>query len=155
MRPSVDFPSLFITSQNTIFVCTSSRFTDMPSILFNSEARSLARWWSSQSRFTPSVRASIPGAAITPCYVQYHTKDPPTDLLLLLGLPKIPELVQIINEATQLVNLHSGASPLKQSWFMRSKGVQRKELVDAIADFRELFSYYMTPGAGGEPQPGM
>ncbi len=93
-----------------------------------------------------------PGAAITPCYVQRHTKDPKTDLLLLLGLPKIPELVQIINEATQLVNLHSGASPLKQSWFMRSKGVQRKELVDAIADFRELFSYYMTPGSGDMQQ---
>ncbi|MHA2004369.1 MAG: hypothetical protein ACW960_09705, partial [Candidatus Thorarchaeota archaeon] len=54
-----------------------------------------------------------PGAAITPCYVQYNTKDPATDLLVLLGLPKIPELVQIINEATQLVNLHSGSSPLK------------------------------------------
>ncbi len=87
-----------------------------------------------------------PGAAITPCYVQYHNEDAPTNLLLLLGLPKIPELVQIINEATQLVNLHSGASPLKQGWFMRSKGVPRKELVSAIADFRELFSYYMQPG---------
>ena len=87
-----------------------------------------------------------PGAAITPCYVQYHTGDEATNLLLLLGLPKIPELVQIINEATQLVNLHSGASPLKQGWFMRSKGTSRKELVDAINDFRELFSYYMTPG---------
>ena len=86
-----------------------------------------------------------PGAAITPCYVQYHDKNPATSLLLLLGLPKIPELVQIINEATQLVNLHSGASPLKQGWFMRSKGTTRKELVDAINDFRELFSYYMTP----------
>ncbi len=87
-----------------------------------------------------------PGAAITPCYVQYHAGEESTDLLLLLGLPKIPELVQIINEATQLVNLHSGASPLKQGWFMRSKGTSRKELVDAINDFRELFSYYMTPG---------
>jgi hypothetical protein len=87
-----------------------------------------------------------PGAAITPCYVQYLDSDPKTNLLLLLGLPKIPELVQIINEATQLVNLHSGASPLKQGWFMRSKGTTRKELVDAINDFRELFSYYMTPG---------
>ena len=86
-----------------------------------------------------------PGAAITPCYVQYHEQDEPSSLLLLLGLPKIPELVQIINEATQLVNLHSGASPLKQGWFMRSKGTTRKELVSAISDFRELFSYYMTP----------
>ncbi|MHA2385567.1 MAG: hypothetical protein ACXAEE_05075 [Candidatus Thorarchaeota archaeon] len=92
-----------------------------------------------------------PGAAITPCYVQYNTKDPATDLLVLLGLPKIPELVQIINEATQLVNLHSGSSPLKQGWFMRAKGTGRKELVDAIADFRELFSYYMTPGDATEP----
>ena len=91
-----------------------------------------------------------PGAAITPCYVQYHVPEPKTDLLVLLGLPKIPELVQIINEATQLVNLHSGASPLKQGWFMRSKGVQRKELVDAIGDFRELFSYYMAPGEAME-----
>jgi len=92
-----------------------------------------------------------PGAAITPCYVQYFVPDPPTDLLVLLGLPKIPELVQIINEATQLVNLHSGSSPLKQGWFMRSKGTTRKELVDAIADFRELFSYYMAPGDTTEP----
>ncbi len=86
-----------------------------------------------------------PGAAITPCYVQYHDPENTSNLLLLLGLPKIPELVQIINEATQLVNLHSGASPLKQGWFMRSKGTTRKELVSAISDFRELFSYYMTP----------
>ncbi|MFX1603439.1 MAG: hypothetical protein ACFFCK_08135 [Promethearchaeota archaeon] len=92
-----------------------------------------------------------PGAAITPCYVQYFYPDPKTDLLVLLGLPKIPELVQIINEATQLVNLHSGASPLKQGWFMRAKGTTRKELVDAIADFRELFSYYMAPGDTTEP----
>ncbi|MHA1813137.1 MAG: hypothetical protein ACTSYX_06850, partial [Candidatus Thorarchaeota archaeon] len=70
----------------------------------------------------------------------------PVNLLVLLGLPKIPELVQLINEATQLVNLHSGPSPLKQSWFMRSKGVTRKELVNAINDFRELFSYYMDTG---------
>jgi hypothetical protein len=90
-----------------------------------------------------------PGAAITPCYVQYLEKDPATNLLVLLGLPKIPELVQIINEATQLVNLHSGSSPLKQGWFMRSKGTTRKELVNAIADFRELFSYYMTPTESG------
>ncbi len=90
-----------------------------------------------------------PGAAITPCYVQYLDKDPSTNLLVLLGLPKIPELVQIINEATQLVNLHSGSSPLKQGWFMRSKGTTRKELVNAIADFRELFSYYMTPTESG------
>jgi len=96
-----------------------------------------------------------PGAAITPCYVQYHDENPKTNLLLLLGLPKIPELVQIINEATQLVNLHSGASPLKQSWFQRSKGTTRKELVNAIADFRELFSYYMTPGSGENLEQGV
>ncbi|MHA1771035.1 MAG: hypothetical protein ACTSYL_05570 [Candidatus Thorarchaeota archaeon] len=88
-----------------------------------------------------------PGAAITPCYVQKDNPDSPVDLLVLLGLPKIPELVQLINEATQLVNLHSGPSPLKQSWFMRSKGTTRKELVNAINDFRELFSYYMESGA--------
>ncbi|MCF2137991.1 MAG: hypothetical protein K9W43_12225 [Candidatus Thorarchaeota archaeon] len=87
-----------------------------------------------------------PGAAITPCYVQKDNPDAPVDLLVLLGLPKIPELVQLINEATQLVNLHSGPSPLKQSWFMRSKGTTRKELVNAINDFRELFSYYMESG---------
>ena len=92
-----------------------------------------------------------PGAAITPCYVQHFVENPTTDLLLLLGLPKIPELLKIINEATQLVNLHSGPSPLKQSWFMRSKGTTRKELVSAIADFRELFSYYMTPGNSATP----
>jgi hypothetical protein len=34
---------------------------------------------------------------------------------------------------------------------MRAKGTGRKELVDAIADFRELFSYYMTPGDAAEP----
>ncbi|MEM2143039.1 MAG: hypothetical protein QXQ81_07280, partial [Candidatus Thorarchaeota archaeon] len=87
-----------------------------------------------------------PGAAITPCYVQYKDPNAKTNLLVLLGLPKIPELIQLINEATQLVNLHSGPSALKQSWFMRSKGTTRKELVDAINDFRELFSYYMEPG---------
>ncbi|TFG10257.1 hypothetical protein EU538_02465 [Candidatus Thorarchaeota archaeon] len=91
-----------------------------------------------------------PGAAITPCYVQYEKRDYNTNLLLLLGLPKIPELVQLINEATQLVNLHSGPSPLKQSWFMRSKGTSRKELVSAINDFRELFSYYMEAGTPTE-----
>ena len=34
-----------------------------------------------------------PGAAITPCYVEYDSKKVPTNLLLLLGLPKIPEMV--------------------------------------------------------------
>ncbi|MGV9169257.1 MAG: hypothetical protein ACOC38_04860 [Promethearchaeia archaeon] len=84
---------------------------------------------------------TAPGAAITPCYVKYDNETP-TDLLLLFGLPKIPELVEIVKEATQLVNLHSGKSPLKQSWFKRSKGVERRELVNAINDIRELFGYY-------------
>ncbi len=89
-----------------------------------------------------------PGAAITPCYVQYQDEEVPTTFMALLGLPKIPELTHLINEATQLVNLHSGPSLLKQSWFMRSKGVPRKELVDAINDVKELFSYYMAENEG-------
>jgi hypothetical protein len=99
----------------------------------------------------------LPGAAITPCFVQFTdqekgpseiTGDVTTDkksasLLVLLGLPKIPEFKDILFEASQLIKLHSGPSPIKREWFRRSKGTTREALEKALADLKELFGYYM------------
>jgi hypothetical protein len=95
----------------------------------------------------------LPGAAITPCFVQFvdQEKDKddvvadkrPASLLVLLGLPKIPEMRDILFEANQLIKLHSGPSPIKREWFRRSKGTTRDALEKALADLKELFGYYM------------
>ncbi|MFX1520251.1 MAG: hypothetical protein ACFFCD_10065 [Promethearchaeota archaeon] len=96
----------------------------------------------------------LPGAAITPCFVQFTDQEKvsnditapdkkPASLLVLLGLPKIPEFKDILFEASQLIKLHTGPSPIKREWFRRSKGTTRDALEKALADLKELFGYYM------------
>ncbi len=95
----------------------------------------------------------LPGAAITPCFVQFTDQEKgPGDvtpekksasLLVLLGLPKIPEMRDILFEANQLIKLHTGPSPIKREWFRRSKGTTREALEKALADLKELFGYYI------------
>jgi hypothetical protein len=95
----------------------------------------------------------LPGAAITPCFVQFTdqekgpgdvtTEKKQASLLVLLGLPKIPEMRDILFEANQLIKLHTGPSPIKREWFRRSKGTTKEALEKALADLKELFGYYM------------
>lgn len=92
--------------------------------------------------FTPFLAK---GASISPTYCAYDDDDARSSLLLLFGLPKIPELHDILEEAKALINLHSGDSELKQHWFKRSKGTTRKELEDAVNDLEKLFGYYIKP----------
>ncbi len=85
------------------------------------------------------------GASISPTYCAYDDETTRASLLLLFGLPKIPELHDILEEAKSLIDLHSGDSELKQHWFTRSKGTTRKELVEAVNDLEKLFGYYIKP----------
>jgi hypothetical protein len=64
---------------------------------------------------------------------------------LLFGLPRIPELYDILEEAKSLINLHSGSSELKQHWFQRSKGTTKLELENAVSDLEKLFGIYISP----------
>lgn len=85
------------------------------------------------------------GASISPTYCAYDDEKSRASLLLLFGLPKIPELHDILEEAKALIELHSGDSELKQHWFKRSKGTTRKELIEAVNDLEKLFGYYIKP----------
>jgi len=85
------------------------------------------------------------GASISPTYCAYDDDSTRASLLLLFGLPKIPELHDILEEAKALINLHSGDSELKQHWFKRSKGTTRQELDAAVSDLEKLFGYYIKP----------
>ncbi|MFW9854101.1 MAG: hypothetical protein ACFFFG_03545 [Candidatus Thorarchaeota archaeon] len=88
------------------------------------------------------------GASISPTYCAYDDDDARASLLLLFGLPRIPELYDILQEAKALIDLHSGSSELKQHWFQRSKGTTKGELVSAVDDLEKLFGYYITPDQG-------
>ncbi len=88
------------------------------------------------------------GASISPTYCAYDDDSTRASLLLLFGLPRIPELHDILEEAKALINLHSGDSELKQHWFKRSKGTTRKELDEAVSDLEKLFGYYIKPEKG-------
>lgn len=85
------------------------------------------------------------GASISPTYCAYEEDTARASLLLLFGLPRIPELHDILEEAKALIQLHSGDSELKQHWFKRSKGTTRTELDNAVNDLEKLFGYYITP----------
>jgi len=61
--------------------------------------------------------------------------------MALLGLPQIPEIQDLITQATQLVKLHSGPSPLRRGWFKKAKGVTEEVLRQAITDVAELFGF--------------
>ena len=85
------------------------------------------------------------GASISPTYCAYDDETTRASLLLLFGLPKIPELHDILEEAKALIQLHSGDSELKQHWFKLSKGTTRKELNEAVNDLEKLLGYYIKP----------
>jgi hypothetical protein len=80
------------------------------------------------------------GAAITPCFVAYEDDKHPCDLMILLGIPQIPEMEDLVTSATQLVDLHAGPSPLRRGWFKKSKGSTEEEIRQAIQDVAELFN---------------
>jgi len=85
------------------------------------------------------------GASISPTYCAYDDDKARASLLLLFGLPRIPELYDILEEAKALINLHSGSSELKQHWFQRSKGTTKLELENAVSDLEKLFGIYLKP----------
>ncbi|MFX0185559.1 MAG: hypothetical protein ACFE95_20940, partial [Candidatus Hodarchaeota archaeon] len=85
------------------------------------------------------------GASISPTYCAYEEDTARASLLLLFGLPRIPELHDLLEEAKALIHLHSGDSELKQHWFKRSKGTTKTELDNAVNDLEKLFGYYITP----------
>jgi hypothetical protein len=85
------------------------------------------------------------GASISPTYCAYDDEKARASLLLLFGLPRIPELYDILEEAKSLINLHSGSSELKQHWFQRSKGTTKLELENAVSDLEKLFGIYISP----------
>lgn len=85
------------------------------------------------------------GASISPTYCAFDDDKTKSSLLLLFGLPKVPELYNLLEEAKSLIELHSGDSELKQHWFKRSKGTTQAELQNAVQDLEKLFGYYMKP----------
>ena len=85
------------------------------------------------------------GASISPTYCAYDDEKARASLLLLFGLPRIPELYDILEEAKGLIALHSGDSELKQHWFKRSKGTTKEELEKAVKDLEQLFGIYISP----------
>jgi hypothetical protein len=85
------------------------------------------------------------GASISPTYCAYDDDEARASLLLLFGLPRVPELYDILEEAKSLIQLHSGDSELKQHWFKRSKGTTKQELETAVDDLEKLFGYYISP----------
>ncbi len=98
-----------------------------------------------RAEYDPHIKSALrpytaKGAAVTPCFISYEEEVHPTDLLLLLGLPQIPEIADLVNSATELVDLHAGPSPLRRGWFKKSKGVTEEVLRAAIRDVAELFN---------------
>ncbi|MHA2246252.1 MAG: hypothetical protein ACXADY_14905 [Candidatus Hodarchaeales archaeon] len=87
----------------------------------------------------------VKGGSIQPSFVAY---DDPTfkksSILLLFGLPLIPELRAVFNDATNLISYHDDSkSTIKRGWFERSKGVSRDRLQIAMDDIMNLFGKYM------------
>lgn len=97
----------------------------------------------SRVEFSPYLKKALkgwtaPGASISPTFVSFDSEQVRSSMLLLFGLPKIPELRTIIEEARGLISLHTG-SKIKERWFLKSKGSSREELELAIKDIEELF----------------
>ncbi|MFX0014929.1 MAG: hypothetical protein ACFFB2_07400 [Promethearchaeota archaeon] len=87
----------------------------------------------------------VKGGSIQPSFVAYD--DPSIErssILLLFGLPLIPELRDVYNDATNLIAYHDDSkSTIKRGWFERSKGVGRDQLQIAMDDIMNLFGKYM------------
>ncbi|MHA1940865.1 MAG: hypothetical protein ACXACP_09600 [Candidatus Hodarchaeales archaeon] len=104
----------------------------------------------SRVEFDPLLKRALnpflaKGASISPTYCAYDDDEARASLLLLFGLPRVPELYDILEEAKSLIQLHSGDSELKQHWFKRSKGTTKLELETAVNDLEKLFGYYISP----------
>ncbi|MFX1507202.1 MAG: hypothetical protein ACFFDC_14065 [Promethearchaeota archaeon] len=88
----------------------------------------------------------VKGGSIQPSFVTYD--DPnieKSSILLLFGLPLIPELRDVFNDAANLISYHDDSkSTIKRGWFERSKGVNREQLQIAMDDILNLFGKYMT-----------
>ncbi|MHA2342387.1 MAG: hypothetical protein ACXADW_10950 [Candidatus Hodarchaeales archaeon] len=88
----------------------------------------------------------VKGGSIQPSFVSYDDPEmEKSSLLLLFGLPRIPELRDVFNDATNLIAYHNDSkSTIKRGWFERSKGVPHEELQIAMDDIQNLFGKYMT-----------
>jgi hypothetical protein len=88
----------------------------------------------------------VKGGSIQPSFVSYDDPErEKSSLLLLFGLPRIPELRDVFNDATDLIAYHDDSkSTIKRGWFERSKGVPQEELGIAMDDIQNLFGKYMT-----------
>ncbi len=85
------------------------------------------------------------GASITPSYVAYEDENRSASIMLLFGVPQIPEMRHLLEEARELIKLHSGPSELDKHWFIRNKGVTREEVVKAVHDIEQYFLGQKTP----------
>lgn len=87
----------------------------------------------------------VKGGSIQPSFVAYD--DPSfekSSILLLFGLPRIPELRDVYNDASDLIAYHDDSkSTIKRGWFERSKGVTQEDLQIAMDDIQNLFGKYM------------
>jgi hypothetical protein len=88
----------------------------------------------------------VKGGSIQPSFVSYDDPErEKSSLLLLFGLPRIPELRDVYNDASDLIAYHDDSkSTIKRGWFERSKGVPHEELRIAMDDIQNLFGKYMT-----------
>lgn len=106
----------------------------------------------SRVEYSPILKTALKnyiarGAAVTHSFISYEKPISPA-LLLLFGLPKVPEIKDILEEAKALIKLHSGQSNLKEHWFQRSKGVGKEVLEQAVLDLEQLFGAYIKEGTG-------
>ncbi|MFX0086911.1 MAG: hypothetical protein ACFFAU_14715 [Candidatus Hodarchaeota archaeon] len=87
----------------------------------------------------------VKGGSIQPSFVAYDREMEKSSILLLFGLPHIPELRDVFNDASDLIAYHDDSkSTIKQGWFERSKGVTQENLQIAMEDIQNLFGRYMT-----------
>ena len=87
----------------------------------------------------------VKGGSIQPSFVTYDTPKDKSSLLLLFGLPRIPELRDVFVDASDLISYHDDSkSSIKRGWFERSKGISQEDLQIAMDDIQNLFGKYMT-----------
>ncbi|MHA1444385.1 MAG: hypothetical protein ACTSR4_06510, partial [Candidatus Hodarchaeales archaeon] len=87
----------------------------------------------------------VKGGSIQPSFVAYDEEREKTSILLLFGLPRIPELRDVFTDASDLISYHDDSkSKIKQGWFERSKGVSQDKIQLAMDDIQNLFGKYMT-----------
>ena len=86
----------------------------------------------------------VKGGSIQPSFVSYESPKEKSSLLLLFGLPRIPEIREVFNDASDLISYHDDSnSSIKRGWFERSKGIKQENLQIAMDDIQNLFGKYM------------